>query len=138
MHWVRTRFNFGPDYINDNNLRASNLLDLDFSFWLDYINKIAEYGNSEKILYRARRNDEGDWCITDTVFSSKEVYDEYFEYVNGIAIEKAFERSIYEFEKTETTIESLDEVIYERPANQTYVQVVQPGYEHLIFQGFDL
>lgn len=138
MHWVRSKFNFGPDYINDNQLRASNLLDLDFSFWLDYVAKIAEYGDNEKILYRARRNDEGNWCITDTVFESKEVYDEYFEYVNGAAIEEAFERSEYDFEKTETTIESLDEVIYEREANKTYVQVIQPGYEHLLAQGSDL
>lgn len=135
MHWVRTRFNFGPNYIQNPQLRASVLLDIEFEFWLEYIDKIAEYGKLNKILYRARRNDVDDWCITDIVTDSKETYDEYFRYVNGQRIEEAFARSKYEFQKTEITIESLEEVIFERPESETYVQVIVPEYSHLLAQG---
>lgn len=134
MHWVRAKMNFGPNYITDTELRASKLLGIEFDFWVDFISKVARYNREGKILFRSRRED-GEWCIQDTVFDSAETYATYFEEVEGLRIEEAIIANGYEFEKTETTIESLEDVIYERPLSESYIQLIAPGYEHLLASG---
>lgn len=134
MHWVRAKMNFGPNYITNGELRASKLIGIEFDFWLDFIDKVARYNYEGKVLFRSRRED-GEWCIQDTVFDSAETYAEYFEEVNGARIEQAIRDSGYVFIKTETTIDNLEDVIYERPLSESYIQLVAPGYEHLLASG---
>jgi hypothetical protein len=134
MLWVRTKMNFGPNYITNHNLRASKLLGIEFDFWLEFIDKIVEYNQAGKILFRARR-EEGDYGIQDTVFDSAESYAEYFEYVNGTRVEEAIIANGYDFIKTQTEIGTLDEVIYERSLSDSYIMLIAPGYEHLLANG---
>ena len=134
MLWVRTKMNFGPNYITNHNLRASKLLGIEFDFWLEYIRKMVEFHDAGKILFRARR-EEGDYGIQDTVFDSTESYAEYFEYVEGARVEEAIINKGYDFIKIETAVDNLEDVIYERPITDSYIMLIAPGYERLLADG---
>ena len=134
MHFVRSYMSLGPNYITDTNLRASKLLDEEFQFWLDFVEKLKKYNREGKILFRARRED-GDWALQDTVFDSEETYKEYYKDVDGDRIIKNFEDKGYTIFKIEKTIKDLDEVIYDSTVSEPYIQLIANGYEHLLTNG---
>lgn len=134
MHFVRSYMSLGPNYITDTNLRASKLLDEEFQFWLDFVEKLKKYNREGKILFRARRED-GDWALQDTVFDSEETYKEYYKDVDGDRIIKNFEDKGYTIFKIEKTIKHLDEVIYDSTVSEPYIQLIANGYEHLLTNG---
>lgn len=134
MHFVRSYMSLGPNYITDTNLRASKLLDEEFQFWLDFVEKLKKYNREGKILFRARRED-GDWALQDTVFDSEETYKEYYKDVDGDRIIKNFEDKGYTIFKIEKTIKDLNEVIYDSTVSEPYIQLIANGYEHLLTNG---
>ena len=137
MYFIRGKMNFGSHYITNDALRASKLLGIELQFWLDLIETLKRYNKEGKVLFRARR-EEGEWCLQDTVFNSEKTYRIYFKEVDGQRIEDAIVSNGYKFEKIEKEIDNLEDVIYDRPLSESYIQFITPEYKHLLAANRDL
>lgn len=138
MYWVRTRQDFGDDYLTNPDSRASRLLGIEWDFWLNYVAVMRRYNEEGKLLFRARRQDPDGWAITDTVFDTEDNYNAYFAEVDGSRIEAAMTSHGYQFIKEVTIVDEIETVINERPLDDTYFQLITPEYGYLIAGDSDI
>lgn len=111
MFFVRTYFDYGPNYISDDTKRSSlYLAHYGEEFWHNLPVVLKSMYAEGKILFRARREDN-EWGMCDTVYRDRAAYEEYSSRINGPRIEEGLTNMGYTLKKEMRKIESVEEVL---------------------------